>query len=507
VGIKRYFLNEYGLPRYETDDKRYWKRGVWITMDFGGNFAAALDALDAVHRSARPSPATSKARRSNVSLPCKSPSGSYGSSELTPHSMGLALSDTDLHGSDITRYEAVEAEESGTQWTDVPFVSRYTATADAVKQAGSEGALNTGFTIAGEIKGLGEDVMGVLTDPIGTLVGAGLTIVLDLVQPFDELLMMVSGDATEMQRQIDVLGQVEAALGALDGEITNAADANVTTWDGEAAAAAGNAIGGLAATAGSMSERAKDVAALLDWARMLAETIYEVIKAILTELVAWAVTRGIVALAASVPTAGASVAAFLMDAVVSASRMLLKATRKFQFAQQIFMKLLKFLHANPVVDRAAGEYRLWKELLSAAGTTVVDSVKGAAADLYGHASDAIDGGSSVISTMVGDATRWQVDPGELESAAGALDDLAPNAEAIAAVASEAGAAEMTWGLPGLFFAEAFTEGCAELSNLTGLLGTSIGRHADGLRECADSYAQADADIAAEFERLAAETGS
>lgn len=417
------------------------------------------------------------------------------------------MSDTDLHGSDITRYEEVKAEGSGTQWTDVPFVSRYTAASDAVKMASSEVALSTGLSIASEVKGLGEDVMGVLTDPIGTLVGAGLTIVLDLVQPFDELLMMVSGDAAEMQHQIDVLGQVEAALGALEGEIATAADVNVTTWDGEAAAAAGNAIGGISATAGSMSKRTKDIAALLDWARMLAETIYEVIKAVLTELVSWAVTRGIVALAASVPTAGASVAAFLMDAVVSASRMLLKATRKFQFAQQVFMKLLKFLRANPVVDRAAGEYRLWKELLSTAGAAVIDSAKGAAADIYGHVADALGGETATISTMVGDATRWQVDPGELEAAAAALGDLAPNAEAIASVASEAGAAEMTWGLPGLFFAEAFTEGCAELSSLTGLLGTSIGRHADGLRQCAETYAQADADIAAEFARLAAETGS
>jgi hypothetical protein len=415
------------------------------------------------------------------------------------------LSDTDLHGSDITRYEEVEAEESGTQWTGVPFVSRYTAVSDAVKEAGSEGALSTGFSIASEVKGLGEDVTGVLTDPIGTLVGAGLTIVLDLVQPFDELLMMVSGDASEMQRQIDILGEVEAALGALEGEIANAADANVTTWDGEAAAAAGNAIGGISATAASMSKRTRDVVALLDWARMLAETVYEVIKAVLTELVSWAVTRGIVALAASVPTAGASVAAFLMDAVVSASRMLLKATRKFQFAQQIFMKLLKFLRANPVVDRAAGEYRLWKELLSTTGAAVIDSAKGAAADIYGHVSDALSGETATISTMVCDSTRWQVDPGELEAAAAALGDLAPNAEAIASVASEAGAAELTWGLPGLFFAEAFTEGCAELANLTCLLGTSIGRHADGLRQCAETYAQADADIAAEFERLAAET--
>lgn len=418
--------------------------------------------------------------------------------------MGPALSDTDFHGSDIAEYAEVEDQESGTQWTDVPFVSRYTAVADAIKQVGSESALSTGFTVAGEIKGLGEDVMGVLTDPIGTLVGAGLTIVLDLVRPFDELLMMVSGDATEMQRQIDVLAQVEAALGALDGEIANAADANVTAWDGEAAAAAGNAIGGLAATAAAMGERAKDVAALLDWARMLAETIYEVIKAILTELVSWAVTRGVVALAASVATAGASVVAFLMDAVVSASRMLLKATKKFQFAQQIFMKLLGFLRANPVVDRAAGEYRLWKELLTVAADTVVDSAKGAAADIYGHVSDTLSGDAPSMTTMVGDAACWQVDPGELETAARALDDLAPNAEAIASAADEAGAAAMTWGLPGLFFAEAYAEGCAELSNLTGLLGTSIGRRADGLRRCAETYAQADADIAAEFERLAAE---
>ncbi|MCC3764759.1 hypothetical protein K3N28_17010 [Glycomyces sp. TRM65418] len=82
-----------------------------------------------------------------------------------------------------------------------------------------------------------------------------------------------------------------------------------------------------------------------------------------------------------------------------------------------------------------------------------------------------------------------------------------NAAAIAAVASEAGAAETTWGLPGLCFAEAYAEGCAELSDLTGRLGASIGRHADGLRRCAATYAQADADIAAEFEQLAAEAGA
>lgn len=255
-----------------------------------------------------------------------------------------------------------------------------------------------------------------------------------------------------------------------------------------------------------MGERVKDVAALLDWARMLAETIYEVIKAVLTELVSWAVTRGVVALATSVATAGASVVAFVMDAVVTASRMLLKATRKFQFAQQIFMKLLKFLRANPVVDRAAREYRLWKELLSVAGTAVVDSVKGAASDIYGHVSDALEGGEPTMAAMVGDAAKWQVDPGELESAAGALDDLAPNVEAIASVAAEAGAAGMTWGLPGLFFAEVYAEGCAELSNLTGLLASAIGHHAEGLRQCAETYSRADADIAAEFERLATELG-
>ncbi|MEU5154554.1 hypothetical protein [Glycomyces sp. NPDC021274] len=48
MGIKRYFLNEHGLPRYEADDERYWKLGVWMTMEIGGSYAAALDALDAV---------------------------------------------------------------------------------------------------------------------------------------------------------------------------------------------------------------------------------------------------------------------------------------------------------------------------------------------------------------------------------------------------------------------------------------------------------------------------
>ncbi|PRY61033.1 hypothetical protein [Glycomyces artemisiae] len=48
MAITKFFNDAYGRPGYEADDERYWKLGIWLTMEIGTNFAAALDALDSV---------------------------------------------------------------------------------------------------------------------------------------------------------------------------------------------------------------------------------------------------------------------------------------------------------------------------------------------------------------------------------------------------------------------------------------------------------------------------
>lgn len=50
MGITRYFTDQYGMPRYEADDKAYWPLGVWLVSELRSNFAAVLDALDSIHQ-------------------------------------------------------------------------------------------------------------------------------------------------------------------------------------------------------------------------------------------------------------------------------------------------------------------------------------------------------------------------------------------------------------------------------------------------------------------------
>lgn len=48
MAITRYFYDEYGLPRYEADDREHRLLGIWLTMEIGPKFFVALDALDSV---------------------------------------------------------------------------------------------------------------------------------------------------------------------------------------------------------------------------------------------------------------------------------------------------------------------------------------------------------------------------------------------------------------------------------------------------------------------------
>jgi len=409
------------------------------------------------------------------------------------------------YGSDITQYSEASGYESGSHVTQLPFVKRVVGDAATIdNQTASDSIVaDLAGEVGGPIAGLAGDALGALFDPIGALANAGVTIVLDLVQPLDDLLLWVSGDGGEMQHQVELLTQVQTALDALGDETTADVDGNINSWEGQAADAAANGLGGLAATARALAHDASNVAQLLDWARVLAETIYAVIKAILSELVAWLITWGLTALASSVITAGGSVVAFLTSAAIKGTRMLLKATRKFSLAQKIFMKLIRILRKVKIADRST--QTLWKSLLMKASGSLVKSTlaqrDSLIEGLFGSEDELLDSPYTPVSVLYDSIA---VDIEELRSAASALDNRVPNAEAISSTAAEAGAAEMTWGLTGLFFEEPYTEGCANLTEFVGLLGNAITWNAEQLRGCADAYEQADTEAAAELDGLTAE---
>ncbi|MEU6857973.1 hypothetical protein AB0B28_03725 [Glycomyces sp. NPDC046736] len=409
------------------------------------------------------------------------------------------------YGSDITQYADTAEHSSGTSMASLPFVKRVVGSAEAIDQArdGERSALSATGAVTGEIFGLAGDAWGVIKDPIGALANAGVTIVLDLVQPLDDLLLWVSGDAGEMQTQIDVLNQVTMALGAVDEEIESAANENLGGWEGTAADAAADQIGGLAASSRAVEDASGQLTQLLDWARMLADTIYNVIKAILSELVAWFITRGIAALASSVVTAGSSVLAFITTGILKANTMIMKALGKFRAAQTLFGKIALWIAKLSVNDRS--KKVIWKSLLGAIATSIRKTATANASAIIDNVSDIVSSVTSPdtgrFSEVPGDHDGFKVDPEELNAAADAFAALVPNIDAISSIAAGAGAAEMTWGLTGLAFEGRYTAGAENLVAAINELGAALDAESSAIKTSSEEYRMIDESIALELDRL------
>ena len=94
-----------------------------------------------------------------------------------------------------------------------------------------------------------------------------------------------------------------------------------------------------------------------------------------------------------------------------------------------------------------------------------------------------------------------MDPDELVATASALDGLASNTDSIQSVAQQATSADMTWGLPGMIFAQKYTDTGQGLTEVIGDLSAAQTGTAISLRQCADDYVAADDEIAGGFGNL------
>lgn len=414
------------------------------------------------------------------------------------------------YGSDITKYPEVQEDST---FRDIvqgtPVVGGISKTAEDIYGAiAGDDRLASLQSIPGDIMGLGMDALMTMRDPVYALASAGLTIVLELVEPFNDLIHAVSGDPDEMQVQIDVWGQVSTALTALREETSGAVNDNLKSWTGPAADAAYEQLGGLEAAIYAAANEVTGVQTLLEWAKLLAETIYEVIKSILAELVSWLITRGLIALANSTWSFGASVAAFLLSATYKSYSMFSRAFKKLTECNRIFNALLgglgKFLLDNPLITRGIGN---WINFLAAVGAKAgIAAGKTAGLGAYSRGVDtAVDAARSALNpyqgTMSRGGTQVAVDPDELVQTADALDGLVGNVDSIQSVASDAAAAEMTWGVPGIWFADRYREAGEELAEIIGNISASHTASATSLRDCATDYSEADGDSASEFGNL------
>src|SRR5690606_39784071 len=190
---------------------------------------------------------------------------------------------------------------------NIPVVSTGTSLAQNIYGSiAGDDRLSSAASIPGDILGLAGEGLMAMKDPIYALTSAGLSIVLELVEPFNDAIEAVSGSPGDMERAETAWGEVAGALNTLSGDTASVIGDNTTQWQGTDADAATEQLEALAAAIAAAGNEASNVQRIASWCKMLAEAIKALIESILAELVSWLITRGLAALAAGPWTFGAS---------------------------------------------------------------------------------------------------------------------------------------------------------------------------------------------------------
>lgn len=175
-------------------------------------------------------------------------------------------------------------------------------------------------------------------DPLNFLITAGLTFLVDVVQPLQDLVGLVSGNAERMGGEIEKWQRVGAALGPLAEEIRAATDQELVGWSGLAAEAAKARLHEFADGVASMTNDVLNLKTVLDIVSALMAAAESLIMSIIATFVEWLVLTWVPALAAAAPTLGGSTAA---AAAVTAAEAAVTTSRAALFIERVMRVLHK----------------------------------------------------------------------------------------------------------------------------------------------------------------------
>lgn len=209
--------------------------------------------------------------------------------------------------------------------TDLPIVSAAYASGPAFRDLLHGDATGADLAdIGAEVADLGGTIAQVLMDPFGWLIQTGLGFLVDVVQPLDDLLGLVTGNPERMAADIAQLRTVAADLRGLAAGIADATASHLVGWQGEAADAATAKLSTFVAGVEATAVRTDQFAAALELVKAVMEIAQTLVLQIISALVEWMVFTWISAITLAVPSAGASTAAAALateaEAGIAASR-------------------------------------------------------------------------------------------------------------------------------------------------------------------------------------------
>ncbi|QSB06031.1 hypothetical protein [Natronoglycomyces albus] len=293
--------------------------------------------------------------------------------------------------------------------------------------------------------------------------------------PLDDLLMLVSGDPDSMSEAADPWNEARDLLAVAGQETDNIALTFLSQCSSEDTSRAREVVHGLAEALRSMGKISSGIVGLLRAAQFLATATYEIIKDILAELAKWLIIKGLIALAAAYPTAGAPIVKFGIGAKIKSLHAFLKGYSKY--------------------DKASDAYMTLKEaLLEAMGDSITQNLNdlvravasGTVGDLIG------DLRSAPANAGEQDNSLKVIDGDTFRSAGEGLSGLASDMEPIRAKAAEVRVIDVTWRLCGLQFAAAYFAFQDLMATMFRDTPAAYLRGSENLHGMAESWEEADA---------------
>ncbi|SFB30832.1 hypothetical protein SAMN05216266_10816 [Amycolatopsis marina] len=198
---------------------------------------------------------------------------------------------------------------------------------------------------SGLIQSLGGAALGIATDPIGWLVGQGLGFLISVCQPLEDAIHFVSGDGPALSQAAENFDAIGKGVVELRQKFEEDLKTSLQTWGGEASEAAGTKLGEFAKGIDGVAGQAGEVSQLLQMSSMVMTVVEDFVKALLTELITWLIMIWIPALAAAIPTAGASTAAAGTATTVRAVSTGSKVSRMIAKLRKLLDDFLAFLRS------------------------------------------------------------------------------------------------------------------------------------------------------------------
>lgn len=318
-------------------------------------------------------------------------------------------------------------------------------------------------------------------EPVATLAGWGLDVLLALVKPLQDALDWVTGSPSQMRDTAELWDRIAQANVDLSQAVADNLEplSNWTGQDGAMAKLKGDVIAAGFYGAGNMGN---EISALLGAAQVLADAIQAIIKYLISKLIEYFLVEIAPMILASPATFGASAATGIAWAALRTSQTATAVSAKIAQITTMFGKLSQILV---------------KIASSRAGMVAIDALRNSLPGLVG----AVGNASGEQGSIQGGSGPVQVDPAEISKSVPTFKSIASDAGGVGTVVDETIAEDLTWGITGWFFSSGYNSKCEEMSQLMGFAEETVNLLATNIEACAADWEAADRELGDLFNGL------